>query len=140
MRKIIFVIAFTTVAGAVYGQKSDYQAKGDVAFANHDYQTAIDDYSKAIDSSRIDKSVKSVVFFYRGESYKNTNQLDAAIKDYNAAIKINPKYREAYWSRAIVNGAIKNVNGSISDYKKALALTPSEDNVNQAILYCNIAA
>jgi len=124
-----------------YGQqKSDYQAKGDVAFANHDYKTAIDDYTKAIDSSRIDKSVRSVIYFYRGESYKNSNQLEAAIKDYTAALKINPAYREAYWSRAIVYGAIRNVRGSINDYKKALALTPSEDYVNRATLYCNIAA
>lgn len=124
-----------------YGQqKSDYQAKGDVAFASHDYQTAIDDYTKAMDSSRIDKSVLSVIHFYRGEAYKNTDQPEPAIKDYSSAIRINPKYREAYWSRAIVYGAMKNIPASISDYKKALALTPAGDNVNQATLYCNIAA
>src|ERR1700744_5326795 len=140
MRKLIFIFALTCFGGIAYGQKSDYQSKGDVAFANHDYTTAIDDYTKAIDSSRIDKSVLSVIYFYRGESYKNTGQLDAAIKDYSSALKINPKYREAYWSRAIIYGAVKNMRGSISDYKKALALTPVEDNANQAILYCNIAA
>lgn len=134
------MLALAGIAGAAYGQKSDYQAKGDVAFANQDYKTAITDYTIAIDSSKIDKSVLSVIYFYRGESYKNTNQIEPAIKDYSSAIKINPKYREAYWSRAIVYGAAQKIRESINDYKKALALIPSEDNVNQAILYCNIAA
>ncbi len=141
MRKIILILTLVGFIGSAYGQqKSDYQSKGDIAFANHDYPTAITDYTSAIDSSKIDKSILSVIYFYRGESYKNTNQLEAAIKDYSAAIKINPKYREAYWSRAIVYGAAKNIKGSISDYKKALAYTPVEENANQAILYCNIAA
>lgn len=141
MRKIIFILALTGFIGTAFGQqKSDYQAKGDVAYASQDYQTAIDDYTKAIDSSKIDKSILSVICFYRGESYKNLNQFDKAIKDYTAAIKINPQYREAYWSRAIVYGATRNLRASITDYKKALALTPPEDNVNQATLYCNIAA
>lgn len=141
MKKIITILVLTVFTGLAYGQqKKDFQARGDIAYANKDYQAAIGYYTKAIDSSKIDKSILSVIYFYRGESYKNTSQLDAAIKDYTSAIKINPKYREAYWSRAIVYGAVRNIRSSISDYKKALTLTPSEENVNQATLYCNIAA
>lgn len=49
-------------------------------------------------------------------------EYDASIEKLNAAIKIDPKYVEAYLSRASVYAELKNYQASVSDFSKSFGL------------------
>ena len=45
-----------------------------------------------------------------------------AIADYNQAIKLNPKYANAYYNRGLTYKAKRNIEKAISDFEKAADL------------------
>ena len=56
---------------------------------------------------------------------------ESALKDFDMAIKHNPKYAEAYYYRAAIKRDY-NDEGFVEDYKKALELDPALKNVADA--------
>ncbi|MEM9955776.1 MAG: tetratricopeptide repeat protein, partial [Chloroflexota bacterium] len=56
-------------------------------------------------------------------AHKAQGDLDTAIQDYNQAIKLNPKYINAYYNRGqIKKQQGKDIQGAIDDYQKYLDL------------------
>jgi len=43
-----------------------------------------------------------------------------AIKDYNKAIELDPKYAEAYYNRGVVKAKLRDRWEAIQDYNKAI--------------------
>ena len=66
---------------------------------------------------------------------KRFRDFDGALSDLNLAIKIYPKYENAYIVRGIVKTSLDDYNGAISDYTKAIDL-----NADNALAYYNRAA
>jgi tetratricopeptide (TPR) repeat protein len=140
MRNFLFFILLIASAGFVHAQqKTDEQSKGNLYFSEKDYQAAADCYSKVIAENKRDKSVLSVIYFYRAECYRFLNQYEKSLKDYTKAISLNPQYRDAYWNRALLSEVNNNFTGAIADYRKVSTLIPQTDTTNQSILYANLA-
>ena len=66
------------------------------------------------------------MYFYvnRGYSKAQLKQYHAAIKDYDKAIKSNPKDAEAYFLRGNAKVGLKQYRAAIKDYDKVIELYP----------------
>ena len=65
-------------------------------------------------------------FFKNGhDNYKKGN-LRAALSDFNEAIRLDPKFTQAYIFRGIVSTQLQDYQGAIKDYTKAIQLNPQE--------------
>ena len=81
-------------------------------------------------NERINSPQTPDVFVARGLSRQSNKA--AAIEDYTQAIRLNPKYSDAYLRRAIVRYEQGDKQGAITDYNEAIRLNP-----NTAIAYYN---
>jgi len=97
-----------------------YNNRGDAKYELKDYQSAIDDYNKAIEI----KKQAPGVYSNRGNSKKELGDFKGAIADYDVAISMNPKYTEAYFNRALVKTISGDASGAISDFDKTIELKP----------------
>jgi len=74
----------------------------------------------------IEKSVGNpYVHNNMGEYYLSAGDYDSAIKEFNEALKINPRMVEALVNSAIAYTHVKLFNEAEDNYKKALASDPS---------------
>ena len=113
------------------------QTKGDVYFADKNYQQALQSFSKAISEGIKDNNKLAIIYFTRALCYENLKQPDMAIEDYSKVISLNPQYRNAYWNRGVLYDRKESFQAALDDYTKAIALT--QDNNSLLILYCNVA-
>ena len=67
-------------------------------------------------------SKKATDLYLQGFNDAQNYKYEAAIKQINNAIKIDPKYVDAYLSLAGIYADLKNYNESISNFEKALSL------------------
>ncbi|KAK5163594.1 Palmitoyl-protein thioesterase 1 [Saxophila tyrrhenica] len=107
----------TTMADAVA-----LKNKGNDAFKNHDWPTAIDFYTQAIDAKPSEPS------FYSNRAQANI-KLEAygyAIADASKAIEINADFVKAYYRRAVANTAILKHGDAIHDWKIVVRKNPGD--------------
>jgi tetratricopeptide (TPR) repeat protein len=63
-------------------------------------------------------------FKIRGDVYNAKGDLDCAIADYSAAIRINPDYADAFHKRGIVYRMKGDRDRAIADFDEAIRLLP----------------
>ncbi len=73
-----------------------------------------------------------VAYFNRGEAHAEAGDLQAALADYDWAIRLLPGYAEAYRNRGLVLGRKGDYQGAIADYRRALDLRPDDAEVLMA--------
>jgi len=85
-----------------------------------DYDSAINDYTKALDLN------SSYVGAYNGRGLARSHQgnFDGAITDFSAAIKLKPAFTEAYFNRGNAAFLGGNLDMAIADYTKVIELKP----------------
>ncbi|MDR2905285.1 MAG: tetratricopeptide repeat protein [Helicobacteraceae bacterium] len=124
--KLAFLIAivallFSNVYAASDNSKT-FLNRGNEAIKDKDYQTAISDYTKAI---QIDPNNADAYYFRGFAYYKIFGDLDKAIPDFTKAIKIDPNNARAYVSRGNVYDSLGDHNKAIADYTKAIEIDPN---------------
>ncbi|PYJ12323.1 MAG: hypothetical protein DMF06_00050 [Verrucomicrobia bacterium] len=75
-----------------------HSAKGFAAAKSRDYETAIGEFTKAIEAEPGDAKN----YFNRGTAYRGANKLTEALADFSKAIEIDPKNAAAYIARGDV--------------------------------------
>lgn len=141
MSKFLFVICLIgVVCNASAQQRTDFQGLGDVNFTNKNYQAAIDFYTQAIDSNKLDKNVLAVVYFYRAKSYEALAHYGKALLDYSSAISLNPLYADAYSRRGVLyENRYFDYQKSADDYYHEIAIRQPNEHKRLSIVYADLA-
>jgi tetratricopeptide (TPR) repeat protein len=98
------------------------------------------DQPVAIAPQNQNQTLNASDYLLRGkDKKKRLDDVQGALADYNQAIALNPKYSEAYNSRAVLKDQMDDVQGALADYNQAIALNPrySEAYNNRAVLKKN---
>jgi tetratricopeptide (TPR) repeat protein len=98
------------------------EGRGDVFMARKMYREAIESYEQAPQDS-------AVVWNKLGIAYHQMTQLDAAMKRYRRAIRLDAKYSEAINNLGTIYYAEKRFGKATSTYKRALKLAPGSASI-----------
>ena len=104
---------------------SFYDKRADASFANGAFDSAIADYTKAIEMD----PKSSEAFIGRGLAYSNKQSYDLAVADFDKAIELKPKNAAAFANRGAAFEKKGNIEQAISDYDKAVELEPANEFV-----------
>lgn len=123
-RIVIFSIGLIALAAAPASPQATLGPgeRGDLFMARKMYREAIDAYREG--------AAKSAVLRDKiGIAYHQLGDLNAALKNYRSAIKLDPKYADAINNVGTVFYAQKKYKSAISRYRKALILTPDSASI-----------
>jgi tetratricopeptide (TPR) repeat protein len=98
------------------------EMRGDIFVARKMYREAIETYQKGPKDD-------PVLANKTGIAYHQLLDLDSAKKNYERAIKLNPKYAEAVNNLGTVYYARKSYRRAISEYKRALRLSAQSASI-----------
>jgi tetratricopeptide (TPR) repeat protein len=108
------------------GNKTDdvesHYAKGQLFRDRGDYNTAITEYTKAIE---LDPN-NAEYYKKRGEVYYLKNDYDSAIADCTQVIKLDPNNAGFYYNRGVVYYLKNDYDSAIADYTQAIKLDPND--------------
>jgi tetratricopeptide (TPR) repeat protein len=92
---------------------------------------------RAIASGRFDGLELARLHTSRGVERRRAKDIDGAIADYDAAIKINPKDQFAFNNRANLQRDKGDLDRAIADYSEAIRIDPgyTAAYVNRGLLY-----
>ncbi len=107
-----------------YYQQAFYH-RGIAYFKNEDYEKALADFNKA---QELNPDL-SILWMYKGFTYRNMGQIDEAISSFSNYISKNPTDTSAY--SYILRGKMKyelgDFQGAVADYDLAIRLRPFEE-------------
>lgn len=147
-----------------------YETRGQASLALGNTDSAIEDFSKVIQSGHNDSNLffrrgvahsitgnytsavadlskaieinpsDSFYFSTRGDAYLNLNEYDKALSDFNKAIEINPQDPLAYYSRSNVDRKLERDDETIADLRKALEIIDNPDFSFQQLAHSPMAS
>jgi len=100
-----------------------YDNRGLTEAAMKDYDKAIADYDQAI---RMEQRASFLT--NRGDSYQYKGELGTALDNYNAALRLDPNFAQAYNNRAVLYKKMGERSKALADYEAALRLDPGNEN------------
>ena len=62
--------------------------------------------------------------YNKGNEKANAKDYAGSIKDFDKAVKLDPKYTDAYYNRGTSKMYMKDYKGAITDFDKAIELKP----------------
>jgi tetratricopeptide (TPR) repeat protein len=99
-----------------------YSQRAFNSLQSQNYQSAIADYTKAIE---LNPNVASS-YLWRGIARSSLQDYQGAMADLNKAIELDPQNAYAYNRRATVRTILKDYQNAIADYNKSIALNPQD--------------
>jgi tetratricopeptide (TPR) repeat protein len=100
-----------------------YSARARVYVAKKQFDLAIADLTKTI--TLTDAKFASPYFIQRGDIYRERNELDRAMAEYDTSIRMNPEYILAYYNRGLVKRAKGDSSGADADIAVARKVNPN---------------
>jgi tetratricopeptide (TPR) repeat protein len=122
----VFALAIVFANGAWTGEEPASkeltpEMRGDIFMARKMYREAIDVYRQPRETHVLANKI--------GIAFHQLTQLDQAKKQYERALKLNPKYPEAINNLGTVYYARKSYRRAIGYYRKALVQTPNSGSI-----------
>ena len=111
-----------------YVDSKMYYDRGFVKHMLLDYESAIEDFNKAIEI----KPNYMLAYFYRGAAKGELKNYNEAIEDWNKVIEIDPDNAKSYRNKGIIKMRrdeykdLKDYFGAISDFSQAIEIRPKE--------------
>ena len=85
----------------------------------------LNDVKEPIPPNSSKEKISAKTYFKRGDTKYFLERYEDAILDYDAAIRLNPGYVEAYNHRGLAKASLGRHKAAISDYDKAIRLNPT---------------
>jgi tetratricopeptide (TPR) repeat protein len=109
------------------GNIEAYYSRGFAKYEVKDYEGAIEDLTYLEDfKGKIAKDNFKYIFNTRGNANYFLGNNEAALKDHNAAISVDPKFTAAYGNRGNVKMLLGDTPGAIADYSFAISIKPGD--------------
>lgn len=86
------------------------------------YTEAIEEWQSIVNAKGVNRELVARAFFSIGYLHSEQNEHDVAISAYDQAIKLSPKFPEAYNSRGLLKSVLENYEDAILDYDEAIRL------------------
>ncbi|KAG0648317.1 Serine threonine-phosphatase T [Hyphodiscus hymeniophilus] len=109
-----------------------FKNDGNKAFAAHDWVTAIELYTKAIELNDKDP----VFYSNRAQANIKSEAYGYAIADATKAIELKPDFVKAYFRRAIAYTAILKSRDALRDFQKVVSLNPADKDAKLKLEEC----
>ena len=109
-------------------KRQAYMLSGGAHNALGEYNDAIDDCSKAIESD----PKSSLPYSDRAFAYKQLHRFDEALRDCNEAIKLDPKHASNYGMRAAIHASL--MRADLAKVRELRAARAGEESPWQAVL------
>src|SRR5688572_12956808 len=122
LRRVVGALLLAAAAGA-HGQADDAERCVSIT-GNPDL--AIKHCTQAIDSGKLSGDTLAQIHYSRAIEWTAKNDHDRAIADYDAAIRINPKFVDAFFNRGNAWGTKGDPDRAIADYDAVLRLAPKD--------------
>ncbi|RDW89494.1 serine phosphatase-3 [Coleophoma cylindrospora] len=109
-----------------------FKNQGNKAFAAHDWPTAIECYTKAIELN--DK--EPTYFSNRAQANIKSEAYGYAIADATKAIELDPNFVKAYYRRAVAYTAILKTKDALKDFKTVVKKAPNDKDAKLKLAEC----
>ena len=122
----------------------DFHAlKAEIKIAQFQPVIGSEEYKHILNEINTAISLDDLNFEYydiRGNFYKNLGEIDKAIEDYDAMIRLSPKEDNAYTNRGLVKMSQYQYRGAALDFSKSILLNPEiEENYRyRGVCYNNL--
>ena len=123
LRLILLLIPLFTFGHTSQGQAND-TAQCAANTESNDFDVTIDHCTSAIQSGQLSDHKLADAFTSRGFAYYNKRDYDAAIRDYDRALTLQPKYADALVRRARAYQEKRHYEGALADYEAATQIDP----------------
>ena len=120
------LLAMLFVAGIADAEPFADLDAGVAAHERGDYETAIHQYTRALDSKDLGTHTEAFTLTYRGKSYGSIGQFDRAIEDYRHAIRLKPDMAEAFRYLGLTYFIKGDYGSAETELTKATALLPKD--------------
>jgi tetratricopeptide (TPR) repeat protein len=107
---------------------SDYILLGNEAAGMNNYEQALIYYTQAINAPGISSQNRAVAYNNRAGANDDLGNSDAALRDFAQAIALDPSYDAPYYGRSFIYEYRGDYDRAIADMRKALSLTPSDQD------------
>ncbi|KAI9746541.1 MAG: hypothetical protein M1818_000254 [Claussenomyces sp. TS43310] len=114
------------------GEDVALKNQGNKAFAAHDWPTAIDFYTKAIELN----SNEPTYYSNRAQANIKSEAYGYAIADATSAIELNPDFIKAYYRRAVAYTAILKSKDALRDFKTVVKKAPNDKDAKLKLAEC----
>ncbi|MCS7019104.1 MAG: tetratricopeptide repeat protein [Cytophagales bacterium] len=121
---IILAVSLCLFARLTTAQRNDFE-KGNEAYRNRDYHSAIGYYNKYLNQS---KQEVPLLLFRRGDAFLKLGKFKEAINDFNRLISISPTYEKAHYYRGLAHQSLGYYEMAIRDFYKELAQVQQRKN------------
>jgi tetratricopeptide (TPR) repeat protein len=102
-------------------------ANGLKAYEEKRYEVAVEMFTALLKHSDIQSQWRSIPFASRGQTYRLMNCYEEALKDFDRAIELNPKYDWAIAHRGKTYRSMKRYSEALKDFDLAIELNPKLD-------------
>jgi tetratricopeptide (TPR) repeat protein len=102
---------------------------GDIQFARHNYQSALAHYDRAMEFGFIDRAAESRMRIKRGTCYYNMDDLPAAEKELDRALKYSPSSIEALLLMSTIKIRMEKYGDALKSLNKANAASPDNPEI-----------
>lgn len=102
-----------------------YEALGVVYNVSRDYDAAVDAFRRALEVRPDDYQLRNKL----GATLANGNRSDEALPEYNAALRLKPRYARGWLNMAISHGNLHNYPEAARCYLQTLSLNPNARHV-----------
>ncbi|MBX3419523.1 MAG: tetratricopeptide repeat protein [Pirellulaceae bacterium] len=117
-------VAIEKALGIDDRQHEAYEIRGQIRFQENDYQSAIDDFSRAIEIAKFPEQ-KAGGFYLRGTTHYEIGQLDLARSDFETASQLRPGHAGNWIWLAAVDARREQWSSAIHSLQRAINCRPS---------------
>jgi lipoprotein NlpI len=127
LRRCCLLFALLILPALAHAESDEDTGAARAALRRHDWATAIKLYSIALQRGDLPPEIQATSYHNRGIAYARTERNDEALADFDAAIRLNPRYQSAYVNRGDIYQFKHQYEKAIADYDTALKLRDGDE-------------